>query len=60
MNQQKYKVSSSTAFFGRTVPDIVHFYAEANIDAYGKLPAESKSLGQYDLEALKMKAAAAV
>ena len=53
MNQQKYKVSSSTAFFGRTVPDIVHFYAEANIDAMEIAGMNPNRLDQYDLEGIK-------
>ncbi|MCI8589669.1 MAG: sugar phosphate isomerase/epimerase [Clostridiales bacterium] len=53
MNKNAYKVSASTAFFGRTVPDIVHFYAEAGIDAMEIAGMNPAHLEQYDLEGIK-------
>lgn len=53
INAKNMKVSASTAFFGRSVPEIVHFYAEAGIDALEVAGMNVNRLDSYDLAGIK-------
>lgn len=53
INAKDLRVSASTAFFGRSHPDVVHFYAEAGIDAMEVAGMNVNRLAEYDLEGIK-------
>ena len=50
INAKDMKVSVSTAFFGRSAPDVVHFYAEAGIDALVSLMRGFVTLGGFFMQ----------
>ena len=53
MKASEMKLSASTAFFGRTVPEIVPLYAEAGIDAIEVAGMNVNRLDEYRLEEIK-------
>ena len=47
------KVSVSTAFFGRSTPDVIKYYKEANIDAVEIAGLSPARVDDYDFEGIK-------
>lgn len=52
INAKDMKVSVSTAFFGRSIPEVVHFYAEAGIDALEMAGMNPERVDNYDIKGI--------
>ncbi len=52
INAKDMKVSVSTAFFGKSVPEVVHYYAEANIDALEMAGMNPTAIDNYDIKGI--------